>query len=171
MTKNIFPERESKLLEFKSQVTDFAALIKTSIAFANAAGGRIIIGVEDKTREIIGITEKERIRIHDDFPNSLYDSTSPSLVAQIYEKTFKERTVTIIEIPVSPRKPYFLKTAGVANGTYIRIGSSTRKANSEYIEDLIRESQRITFDEETTHQPIEILSDELLKQFYGKAVT
>lgn len=54
MSGIIFPERESKLLEFKSRVTDFATLIKTSIAFANAAGGRIVIGVDDKTREITG---------------------------------------------------------------------------------------------------------------------
>jgi len=65
----IFPEKESRLLEFKSKVTDFMALIKTSIAFANGAGGRIIIGVTDKTHEIVDITEKERVRIHEDFPN------------------------------------------------------------------------------------------------------
>lgn len=33
----------------------FSQLIKTCIAFANGVGGKIIIGVEDKTREIIGI--------------------------------------------------------------------------------------------------------------------
>ncbi|MCS5707336.1 putative DNA binding domain-containing protein [Candidatus Berkiella cookevillensis] len=171
MSGIIFPERESKLLEFKSRVTDFAALIKTSIAFANAAGGRIVIGVDDKTREIIGITDSERIRIHDDFPNSLYDSASPNLVPQIYEQNFGEKTVAVIEIPASPRKPYFLKSVGVANGTYIRIGSSTRKANQEYIEDLVREAQRITYDEEIVHQSIDVLSSELLKNFYGKGVT
>ncbi|MGE3318310.1 MAG: RNA-binding domain-containing protein [Candidatus Berkiella sp.] len=171
MSGKVFHERESKLLEFKSTISDFAPLIKTSIAFANAAGGRIIIGVEDKTRKIIGITEKERTRIHDDFPNSLYDSTSPNLIPLIYEQTFDDCTVTIIEIPASPRKPYFLKTAGVTNGTYIRIGSSTRKANQEYIEDLIRESHRITFDEEIVPENIQILSTELIKHFYGKNVT
>ena len=167
----VFPERESRHLEFKSRVVDFSALIKTSIAFANAVGGRIIIGVDDKTREIMGITEKERIRIHDDFPNSLYDSVSPNLVAQIYEQNFGKYTVIIIEIPASPRKPYFLKTVGMALGTYIRVGSSTRRANQEYIEDLAREAQRITFDEEIIHQSIDILSAELLKNFYGKNAT
>lgn len=167
----IFPERESKLLEFKSKVTDFISLIKTSIAFANAAGGRIIIGVDDKTREIIGITEKDSIRIQDDFPNSLYDSTVPNLVPQIYEQNFGDKTVAVVEIPASPRKPYFLKSVGVAKGTYVRVGSSTRKANQEYIEDLVRESQRITFDEEAVHQSSEILSSELLGHFYGKGAT
>ncbi len=171
MSTMVFPERESKFLEFKSKVPDFTVLIKTCIAFANAAGGRIIIGVEDATREIIGVSEKDRLRLHEDFPNSLYDSVSPNLVPQVYEQNFGAQTVTIIEIPMSPRKPYFLKTAGVANGTYVRVGSSTRKANQEYIEDLVREAQRITFDEEVVHQSSEILSSDLLKSFYGSTVT
>ena len=87
MSNIIFPDRESKLLEFKSRITDFTVLIKTSIAFANGAGGRIIIGVDDKTREIIGITESERIRI--------YDSASPNLIPQIYEQNFGQKTVTV----------------------------------------------------------------------------
>ncbi len=143
-----YPERESKLLEFKSIVPHFDALIKTCIAFANAAGGRIIIGVDDTTHTVIGIDDKARTRIYDDFPNSLYDSVSPTLIVQIYEQNFGEHSVLIIEVPISPRKPYFLKNAGVANGTYIRVGSSTRKATQEYIEDLTREAQRIHFDEE-----------------------
>lgn len=171
MADIIFPDRESKLLEFKSRVTDFLPLIKTSIAFANAAGGKIIIGVDDKTRTIIGATEKDRMHIQDDFPNSLYDSATPNIVPQIYERNFADKIVIVIEIPASPRKPYFLKSVGTANGTYVRVGSSTRKANQEYIEDLIRDAQRISFDEENIHQAKAILSKELLTQLYGKNVT
>lgn len=171
MVEHVFPERESKFLEFKSKVTDFLSLIKTSIAFANAVGGRIIIGVDDKTRAIIGLSEKERARIHDDFPNSLYDSVVPNIIPLIYERNFADKIVVVIEIPASPRKPYFLKSTGTAEGTYVRIGSSTRKANQEYIEDLVREAQRISFDEEIIHQSKDILSTELLRQFYGKNIT
>lgn len=77
----------------------------------------------------------------------------------------------IIEIPISPRKPYFLKSKGVANGTFIRIGSSTRKAKPEHIEDLVRESQRISFDEEIVHASSDILSKEMLKGFYESKAT
>lgn len=166
MTKTVFPERESKLVEFKSALPSFDVLIKTSVAFANAAGGRIIIGVEDASYEIIGIDDHIRTRIHEDFPNSLYDSVSPTLIAQIYEQNFGEESVLIIEIPPSPRKPYFIKKYGIANGTYIRVGSSTRKATPEYIEDLTREAQRICFDEELVSVSSEVLSSDLLKDFY-----
>lgn len=171
MTTTIFPERESKLIEFKSKVPRFDALIKTSIAFANAAGGRIIIGVDDISHEVVGITNDDRNKIYDDFPNSLYDSTNPSLIAQIYEQNFGEHSVLIIEIPASPRKPYFLKSKGISNGTYIRVGSSTRKATQEYIEDLTREAHRVNYDEEIIHEDIEILSKDLLHEFFGAKVT
>ena len=75
----IFPERESKTLEFKSIIPDFEKLVKTCIAFANGNGGQILIGIKDGTREIIGTTDKDRDRLYDVFPNSLYDSVSPSL--------------------------------------------------------------------------------------------
>lgn len=171
MITPIYPEKESKFLEFKRENPGFSALTNICISFANAVGGRINIGVDDKTREIIGMDEKDREYIYNDFQLSLFDSVHPNLYAQIYQQNYKERMVVVIEIPMCPKKPYFLKSAGMAKGTYIRIGSSTRKANDEYITDLIRESERIPFDEETIHQPINVLSKELVVQFYGQAPT
>ena len=43
-----FPDRESKILEFKSVVKNFDKITKTAVAFANGVGGKIIVGVEDK---------------------------------------------------------------------------------------------------------------------------
>jgi ATP-dependent DNA helicase RecG len=171
VAKFVLSERESKLIEFKSVVPKFATLIKTCIAFANAAGGRIIIGVDDDTHEVLGVNDKDRARIYDDFPNSLYDTASPSLIAQIYEQSFGDKSVLIIEVPMSPRKPYFIKKQGVSNGTYIRVGSSTRKATPEYIEDLTREAQRIHYDEELLPVSADVLSKELLKDFYSSRVS
>jgi len=171
MVKHTFPGKESKLLEFKSKPPKYETLIKTCVAFANASGGRIIIGIDDKTHEVIGINPTDREKIYNDFANSLYDSTSPNLVAQIYEQSYDGLSVLIIEIPMSPRKPYFIKSMGVQNGTYIRVGSSTRKASQEYIEDLVREAQRIHYDEEIVHTNIKVISKDLLHDFYGARVT
>lgn len=171
MTAIILEEQESKHIEFKSIVPKFDALIKTCIAFANAAGGRIFIGVEDGSREVIGVSEEDRFKLYNDFPNSLYDSVSPSLIAQIYEQNFGQHSVLIIEIPPSPRKPYFLKSKGVTAGTYIRVGSSTRLATTEMIEDLTREAQRISYDEEIIPVDMACLAKELLHNYFGAAVS
>ena len=108
----IYQERESKHLEFKSSLPKFISLIKTCIAFANGNGGRIIIGVDDQTRKIIGISDKERNRIYDDFPNSLYDSASPSapsslnlrVSSSIFSRlALRSISLTLLCLPRSPR--------------------------------------------------------------------
>ena len=170
--KNIFlPERASKTLEFKSILPDFSKLIKTCIALANGSGGQIIIGIEDGTRKLIGVTDKDRDRLYDEFPNSLYDNVSPTLLPQIYEKRIETESVLIIQISPSPKKPYFLKSDGFPKGVYVRIGSNTQRASQDYLEDLVREGNRLYFDEEFIPQDMIILSKELLKQVYGNLPT
>lgn len=94
-----YSERESKTIEFKSQLPPFYSLVKTCVAFANGIGGKIIIGVDDKTHKVLGIDDETRNRLYDEFPNSLYDMTSPGLLAEIYEQCFDEGSVMIIDIP------------------------------------------------------------------------
>jgi ATP-dependent DNA helicase RecG len=164
----IYPYRESKILEFKALPPKFETLIKTCIAFANTAGGKIIIGIEDTSREIIGIDEHDRERIFDEFPNSLYDNTSPAMISRIYEQNFDGKSVLIIDIPTSTKRPCFLKKKGIPKGVYLRIGTSNRVAQDVHIQDLMRQSQHLYFDEETLNVNLEDLSSILLQKCYGK---
>ncbi len=166
-----YPERESKTLEFKSKLPQFNALVKTCVGFANGFGGKIVIGIDDKTRKIIGISDKERDRLYDEFPNSLYDSVSPTLFAHVFEKRYGNSSVLIIEIYPSPKKPYFIKKEGTVKGVYIRVGSNTRRATSDYIDDLIREGKNQSFDEEEVRESTEIFSDELIDSYYEGRIT
>jgi len=166
----IYADRESKTLEFKSKLPEFSKLIKTCIAFANGSGGQILIGIEDETRKLIGVTDEDRDRLYDEFPNSLYDSVSPTLLPQVYEKRIEDQSILIIQIPPSPKKPYYLKSVGVPKGVYVRIGTSTRKASPDYIEDLVREGSRSSFDEEPIPKDMSVFSQGLLRQFYEKEV-
>lgn len=164
----IYPERESKSLEFKSKLPNFNNLIKTCVAFANGIGGKIIIGVDDKSRSIIGIDEETRNRVYDEFPNSLYDASSPSLLVEIYEKNFDNLSVIIVEVPSSIKKPVFIKSEGMPQGVYLRAGSNTRKANADYVEELMRENKRVYFDEEAVQGDVSILSHNLLQHVFGR---
>jgi len=163
-----YPDRESKSLEFKLQIPAFHNLVKTCVAFSNGMGGKIVIGVEDHSREVIGINEETRNRIYGEFPNSLYDATSPGLLAEIYEKRFDDASVIIIEIPSSIKKPVFVKSEGTPKGIYLRAGSNTRRANDKYIQELMRENKRVHFDEEIIQDKIEILSQKKIKQIYKR---
>jgi len=165
----IYPERESKTLEFKSDLPALKALVKTCVAFANTAGGSIIVGVQDGTRELVGVSASDRDRLYDEFPNSLYDSTSPALFAHVYEKNIDGIAVMVIDVPPSARKPVCVKKEGVPKGVYLRVGSSNRRAEEEHLHELVREGQRHYYDEELTNASLSDLSTHLLSQCYGKA--
>jgi ATP-dependent DNA helicase RecG len=163
-----FNEEESKNLEFKSKVPKYENLIKTCVAFANGSGGQIFIGIDDESKTIIGYSESDRKKIYHDFQNSLYDSTTPSLFADIYEKNFGKESVLVIEIAHANKKPCFITKEGPTKGVYIRVGSSTRKANKDYIEELLRENSRSYYDEEIIFDKNIGLNKYLLDKFYGE---
>lgn len=58
-------QEEGKTLEFKRDLSSPKNLLKTLVAFANTAGGRVIIGVDDISRLPLGIEnpldEEERL--------------------------------------------------------------------------------------------------------------
>jgi predicted HTH transcriptional regulator len=163
----LYPHREGKNLELKENAGNLRKLVKTCIAFANGAGGEIVIGVEDETRRIKGIGDDARNRIYDDFPNCLYDSASPVLIPRIIERNISGAEVLVIVIYPGNKKPYFLKSDGYPKGVYVRVGSSTRRANTETIDDLIREQRRISYDEEPSGHGRHVLSEELVRRHYG----
>ena len=47
----LLSKEEGKTLEFKENATSLDGIVKTIVAFANTAGGTIVIGVEDKTKK------------------------------------------------------------------------------------------------------------------------
>jgi len=89
-------------------------------------------------------------------------------LAEIYEKRFGDLSVIIIDVPSSIKKPVFIKNEGIPQGVYLRASSSTCKATSDYINELMRENKRISFDEEVVHENAAILSDALLKQVFKR---
>lgn len=46
---------ESKTLEFKENIDPKERILASVIALANTSGGKIIIGIQDKTKNITGI--------------------------------------------------------------------------------------------------------------------
>lgn len=168
----IYPERESKSLELKSQLPSFKEVIKTCVAFANGVGGELIIGIDDGTCLVVGIDDETKERVYEDFPNSLYDSTQPNLVPQIYEKRFGEKSVIVIKIAPINKKPCFIKTSGIPKGVYCRVGPHTRRATTNHIDELMKEARHLYHDNESINAKREILDKALLQEFYsGKKIS
>ena len=146
--KEIVKNGENKTIEFKEIIPNSKKISQTAVAFANGAGGKILIGITDD-RKIVGIDEKQDIfRIIDDLNTIIYDSCYPNINADIYTENKDNKTILVIEVFPGNLKPYYIKSMGKENGVYIRVGASNRKASYENILELERQRRNITFDEE-----------------------
>ena len=138
---------EGKTLEFKRDLSSPKNILKTLVAFANTAGGRLIIGVEDGSKEVIGVSdpldEEERIC------NLIADSIKPRLVPNVELISIEDKTLLKVEVYPSGSRPHWLKREGANEGVYVRLGSTNRKADRELIAELKRSAEGKSFDEQT----------------------
>jgi ATP-dependent DNA helicase RecG len=143
MDENLLVQPESKTLEFKRDLSSPVPLLKTLVAFANSAGGRLVLGVADD-RKIIGIAdpldEEERLA------NLIADSIAPRLVPNIELATVDGKTLLTVEVFLSGTRPHYLKSAGIERGAYVRLGSTNRQADAQLIAELQRGVAGVSFD-------------------------
>ena len=72
----ILKRPEGKTLEFKRELSAPHRVLKTVVAFANTAGGTLLIGVEDRTRHVRGIGEP--LDVEERLANLMSDGIAPS---------------------------------------------------------------------------------------------
>ena len=147
--QNLLSSPESKTLEFKETMPTPQAIAKTACAFSNGGGGTILIGVEDKNKTITGIDEQEIHILEEKIANIVYTIVEPTPSNHITIHNVDGKLILKIDVFPGSLKPYHLKSKGELEGTYIRVGSTNRKADIETIEELRRQRMNISFDETT----------------------
>ena len=137
---------ESKTLEFKEDASVKEKVLATVIAFANTSGGKLVIGIEDKTKRILGVKnpylEEERLS------SLIADSITPRLLPTIEIIPYRNTHVIVIDVALSTVRPHSLSQKGPAQSTYVRMGSTNRLADASLLESMKRSIQAKTFDEE-----------------------
>jgi ATP-dependent DNA helicase RecG len=144
---DLIAQGENKTLEFKETLPKNESIAKTVVAFSNTSGGRLIIGVNDN-RKIIGIADENLSELQDTIVSVIMDRCHPNILPEIYTLNIEGKLLLVIEIFKGSLLPYYLKSEGKAEGTYIRIGATNRKASIENIMELERQKRHIGFDEE-----------------------
>ena len=175
MTDNTIFSGESKNIEYKVTLPEKSEkYMKTIIAFANTQGGKLIIGVDDKTHQVFGVKNEVLFQIMDGIANAISDSCMPQIIPDIEPQTVDGKTVIVVSVEPGKNRPYYLKTKGKEAGTYIRVAGTSRLAFPEKIKELEMEGSRTSWDELTcigypvTEEAIEKLCRDI-EEFREKA--
>ena len=68
---------ESKNVEFKENLPEKSIkYMKSVVAFANGTGGKIIFGIADKTREVVGFDKEDVFKKMDAIANAVSDCSA-----------------------------------------------------------------------------------------------
>ena len=168
LKKNI-EQPEGRRFEIKKILPTKSNIAKTVVAFANDAGGVILIGIEDEPRKVVGLSEKEILQTEEQISSIIHDSCYPTILPDISFVTYEDKKILKIEIFKGSKQPYYIKSKGKENGTFIRVGSTNRLASKEIIEELERRSGNIAYDSEIClHKTIERIDLTSFKKLFKK---
>lgn len=137
---------EGKTFECKRDLSSPQNLLKTLVAFANSAGGLVLIGVADATRDVLGLPEP--LQAEEQLCNLIADGIAPNLVPNVELVAHGDLNLLLVEVFPSGQRPHHLIKQGPEQGVYVRLGSTNRQADSALIEELRRSVSGTAFDEQ-----------------------
>ena len=133
---------EGRMLEFKRDLSSRSGVLKTLVAFANTAGGALVVGREDDGH-LCGMPDIQSAE--ERLANLIADSIHPALLPDI-EPVHREGVDLLIVRVARWPGPFYLKSQGPEQGVYIRLGSTNRRAGSEALAELRRAASHLVFD-------------------------
>ncbi len=145
---NGFENREVECKQILNR-DDIEGWIKTIAGFANAEGGTMYIGVDDKTNKLIGFDRKQADNERNYFNNQVNEHLSPRPPYRIdfisYKVRDKELFIIAVKVEKSPVRPVIVKFKNVPS-IYMRREGFTNGATYEEIIDMSIKSQNTSFD-------------------------
>jgi ATP-dependent DNA helicase RecG len=134
--KFLISQGEGYNIEFKESYSD--SLGKEICAFANANGGRIILGITDKG-EIMGINITNRMK-------SQMQDTARNLDPKLEVSIEEAGKILIVNVPEGPNKPY--STGGKF---YMRHGTNSQQLSRDEIREFFQKEGLVLFDEKLNY--------------------
>ena len=136
---------EGKTLEFKRDLSSPDRFLRAVVAFANTAGGTVLIGVEDGSGHVRGVTDP--LALEERVASLISDSIRPRLLPDIEILSYRNKQLLAVRVYPSPARPHFIARAGLDAGVYVRVGSTNRRADAELVAEMQRFGRGESFDE------------------------
>ncbi len=120
--EELLTKSEGKTLEFKRDLSSLKPILRTVVAFANTAGGILIIGYSPEDG-LIGLPDV--LAAEESLSNTINDSIAPAIYPEIDVKSVNGQDLLIVSIPfifrqhesLVPSDPYVDVPADIENGT------------------------------------------------------
>ena len=141
---DIIGSGENSRVQFKKIIKSSDDIAKEMAAMSNSIGGMIVIGVEDKTGQIIGLNYEEIKRSNDFLANASTNNVKPPIYILTEIVPIEDKKVLIAHINEGSNKPY-CDNNGIV---WVKSGSDKRRVtdNIEYAR-LLQSSGLISADE------------------------
>lgn len=160
--KELIAGGESSKVQFKERITDASKLSYELVAFSNTKGGILLVGVNDKTGSINGLSFEEVAELNKLVANVTTNNVKPSITVQTETVRTPEGSVVIIEITQGVSRPYKDNSGAI----WVKNGSDKRKVLDNIEIARLLQSSKVMYADE---MPIEGCSlDEVDKEYYKK---
>lgn len=167
---SLIKKEEGVKLDFKLKLSlqsegNKKELAKDVCAIANSRGGRgyIIIGVEDKSKEIIGVNESEIIK-EEQVQQIVSSRCEPPIPISVDTFKIQGKRICVITIYSGDQKPYQIRESGAF---YIRRGSTTDTMRKQELIEAFEENLDFFMETSTVMKSdISFLDEDLLKQYF-----
>ena len=138
-------------------------------AFANARGGVLVLGVHDKSRDIVGIPPELMDRVEQFVTEVSQDSIDPPVPIHVKRLKLPDSLGTLrAVIRVDIRPSIFVHSS--PSGYFVRVGSSKRSMSSDYLARLFQQRSQtrlIRFDESAVQDTeLSHLDGQLVRRFF-----
>jgi len=130
--KELIGKGETSTVQFKVNVTNEQSIAQEMVAFSNAKGGTILIGVDDKTWDIIGLSDDDIRRLTNLLVNAANENIKPPVFIETETAIVDDKKIMIVIIPEGNDKPYKDKDGII----FLKNGANKRKVTSN--EEILR---------------------------------
>ena len=141
----LWQQPEGKQPEFKRDLSSPQNVLKTLVAFANSAEGRLVIGVDD-ARRVVGVADpladEERIC------HLIADAIAPRVLPNVEFMSVGDTTVRVVEVFPRGAHPHDRGKRGPKLGVCLRLGSSNRQARPDWMAETRRTAAAMVLDEQ-----------------------
>jgi predicted HTH transcriptional regulator len=134
---------EDSYTQFKVNMTNSDKLAEELVAFSNARGGLLIIGVDDNG-VVVGVADKDIRRLNQLIGNVINDNVTPPIYPLVTIENIEDKKLLVIEVEEGVSKPY-----STNKGIYLtKAGSDKRKVSPDELRRLFAQSKKLYADEQ-----------------------